>query len=287
MKVTSMADWANPYQPSESDYAMHFLTNPFATTEVNGLVTPLSLPSSADSCFNEGYTPLEEMQTQHQDCAYSFPKQVGYSNAFWPRQYDLAPQYPTYQPPLYRDTYHADRNMPFTYAPALDMYTGTAPPTPDFLAVSDEAVLNSAKPMALVQSKDEVLVGMGLYDGPSPPNSTALYGNIIAIPNRESAGKGLKLEETFQPSNEEDDEDDDDSNCDCDEDQEAFLSAPTHQPSLLGDSLGVPEVATFANQSFFFDNEADEEQFLPANDDHHLAAPIWTDVYSGAPCNWI
>ncbi|ERF71567.1 hypothetical protein EPUS_00556 [Endocarpon pusillum Z07020] len=286
-KATPMNDWMSSCQFPDSTYATYF-PNSFATTEVNGLVTPLTQPSSAESCYQEAFTPLEEMQFQNLDNTYSFPSQAG-QDAFWLPQQPLTLRYPIHQPSIYQQSLPSDHQIPFTYTSAPDLTTGTAPPTPDLVAISNDAVGESGKPSVVPQTEDEVLVGMGLYDAPSPSNFTTSHERQMVLPHRGSAGKGLKLEETFHPSNEDASESEDDLSNDEDEETEAtdpFLSAPDHQKSQPSELASHPAIATLADQSFFFENDPDGDQLQQAHE-QHFTAPIWTDVYSGAPCQWI
>ena len=211
MNLNPAKTWPFPYQPLDAAYSMHFLNDPFTTTQVNGLITPLTQASSGESCYNETFTPLDEMQLQCIDNTYPFPDQTGY-NPSWIPQNNPAQHDPARQPSMYSGTHMMHRQMPFTYVSAPDTYTGTAPPTPDFLPTSTYGYGGEEGPQITREPDGEVLVGMGLYDAPSSPNSNALSGGQIALPHRTSAGKGLKLEETFQPSTEEESEDDDGSN---------------------------------------------------------------------------
>jgi hypothetical protein len=273
---------------------MHFLTDPFTTTQVNGLITPLTQASSGGSCYNETFTPLEEMQLQCLDSTYPFPEQAGYA-ACWPPQNNPAQQHPATQNSTYRGTYMVDQQTPFTYASAPDVYTGTAPPTPEFPPASSYPLGNEEKPQAINEANDEVLVGMGLYDAPASPNPTGLLGTQITLPHRPSAGKGLKLEETFQPSIEENSDDDDGSNDDGSNDDEPESTeetklldlASSHQAMQLQDPGTNPFNTRLADQSFFFDNDSEDETHLQQIYDQHFTTPVWTDVYSGAPCRWI
>lgn len=285
MKPAPVNEWTFPYQLSDSACAMPFLTNPFVTTEVNGLITPLSQSSSAESCYQEGFTPLEELHMPNLDNTYSVPKQAGY-NAFWPPQHSIAPHYAVHTPSMCQGTFPLDQSTTFTTTSIPDMYNGTGPPTPDFLANKNGAVVEKMDSLEMPPSEDEVLVGMGLYDGPSPPSSTALHGGQISLPHRGSAGKGLKLEETFQPTNEDGSDDDDDDGGSFDDEPEDVptqqsITTTTYQP------VTSPVTNMLADRSFFFDNDPDEDQLLVQAQDHHFTTPIWTDVYSGAPLQWI
>lgn len=96
------------------------------------------------------------------------------------------------------------------------------------------------------------LVGMGLYDAPDP---TSAWGGFA-----ESTGKGLKLEETWQPpeADDDDDEDEDDASSDgsleepspplpAADAQTQHLQLPVHVKAQTPGSL--------EGQSFFFDDD--------------------------------
>ena len=294
MNLNPAKTWPFPYQPLDAAYSMHFLNDPFTTTQVNGLITPLTQASSGESCYNETFTPLDEMQLQCIDNTYPFPDQTGY-NPSWIPQNNPAQHDPARQPSMYSGTHMMHRQMPFTYVSAPDTYTGTAPPTPDFLPTSTYGYGGEEGPQITREPDGEVLVGMGLYDAPSSPNSNALSGGQIALPHRTSAGKGLKLEETFQPSTEEESEDDDGSNdgsndevpdsSEATQQSDPVSAQPTMQPLNPGTN---PFDTGLADQSFFFENDPEEDALLQQQTyDQQFSAPIWTDVYSGAPCDWI
>lgn len=296
MVSTPSHGWTVPHRFPDSAYSVHHFTNPVATAQVNGLFTPLTQPSSAESCYKEGFTPLEEMPMQNLDNTCSFPEQASY-NEFWPPGNNVCPQYPC-QPSTYREAFLRDPAMPFGYPSAREVHAGTAPPTPDLLSLSHDAVVPKGDSVAKPQSNDEVLVGMGLYDDPSPPNSTARYGTQVVLPHRGSPGKGLKLEETFQPSNEEtSDENGDDDGCTEDESEDRelnqlmtlpYVPTPMGKKALASEPVTRPPITTLAGQSFFFDDQdAEQDQVLEQAYDQRITTPVWTDVYSGAPCSWI
>ena len=100
--------------------------------------------------------------------------------------------------------------------PLLKPKMATAPSSPDFLPIQGSSLMEygNDEPSLLskIDSTANDLVGMGLYDPPSPCTGTLFSGSF----GGESIGKGLKLEETFEPSivdddgevGEEDDQDD-------------------------------------------------------------------------------
>ncbi len=104
---------------------------------------------------------------------------------------------------------------------------------------------------------NKVLSGIGLYDDKMPDSISDISGD----PNRDSMGKGLKLEETWQPPKDDDDnnnDDDDEESCSTDEAEEIeedppiMESAPPHAQTDF-----YPPYGDLSNQSFFFSNDDD------------------------------
>ena len=104
---------------------------------------------------------------------------------------------------------------------------------------------------------NKVLSGIGLYDDKIPDSVSVIDGD----PNRDSMGKGLKLEETWQPPKDEgenDDDDDEESSYSTDEAEEIeedppiMASATQHAPTAF-----YPHYGDLSNQSFFFSNDDD------------------------------
>lgn len=151
--------------------------------------------------------------------------------------------------------------------------SSTSPPTPEnFLPIqhpdttlpADDAIpyhsLSDSEP------EGEILQGLGLYDtpeiskaSPSDPQldnyrslvMSQLLGTAYRIREPESTGKGLKLEETWNPppSDDEDDEDDDEQDGEGEDDEE-LLIAGVEQSSTAKDgaaqrSNGLMDATTF------------------------------------------
>ncbi|KAF2646202.1 hypothetical protein P280DRAFT_485927 [Massarina eburnea CBS 473.64] len=102
------------------------------------------------------------------------------------------------------------------------------------------------------------LVGMGLYDVPDPTDG---WGSLV-----EATGKGLKLEETWQPPEENDDDDDDEEEEEEEEEDDASsddgeeeLPPPPpaqQQPQQLNVPVSKPQLPnTMTGQSFFFEED--------------------------------
>lgn len=87
----------------------------------------------------------------------------------------------------------------------------------------------------------EKLVALGLYDLPEPSLS---WNGLV-----EATGKGLKLEETWQPPEEDDDEEDGDA-ADDDASSEASEEPSPPLPSVKAQTPGSMD-----GQSFFFDDD--------------------------------
>lgn len=132
------------------------------------------------------------------------------------------------QPPPYSDF------LPIQYPPALQQ-PASEPDTQDH---------------SLNRQKSKELIGMGLYD--PPDNSTSLLAGGLL-----STGKGLKLEETWQPPADDDDEDDEPEEAGNDassdeEDEEEPPPADDQQWPLPSGGL-LP--TNMSGQSFFFDDD--------------------------------
>ena len=147
----------------------------------------------------------------------------------------------------------------------------TEPATPDFLPIqqfSDDADPQSMPALEKPDSEDE-LVGMGLYNNPD---------SFIDEPLQGRNGKGLKLEETFTPSsdneadNEADYDDDDpqDLNQDCTSQTQQQQQQSSHhnaskQPTKPAESM--------MQKSFFFDDDFEQPSMGEYRSSFNFAAP--------------
>ena len=95
------------------------------------------------------------------------------------------------------------------------------------------------------------LVGMGLYDG---PDVSSLGWGSSAL---EGTGKGLKLEETWQPpENQDEDEDEDADADDASSDDGSVEELPSKEESKVLPVPTKPKLSpNMEGQSFFFDEE--------------------------------
>ena len=126
-----------------------------------------------------------------------------------------------------------------------------------------EQKLNAKVAPQMPKRAHKVLSGIGLYDDKVPDFLSGTSGE----PNRDSMGKGLKLEETWQPpKDEENDEDDDDD--DDDDDEEGSYSTDEAEdmeedPPIMAtappdaQTAFYPPYGDLSQQSFFFSNDED------------------------------
>ena len=195
---------------------------------------PESSYNSEPSYNSYPYNTFQQLQ-------HSYPPQPSTQDTYPPANYQI-PQWPQAQPcfansfpnpPTSADSYHLSSN------PGQKLSVKAAP--------------------QISRRANKVLSGIGLYDDKVPD----FISGTSVDPNRDSLGKGLKLEETWQPPKD-DDEDDDDEDDDeeggysTDEAEEIeeyppiMASAHQHAQTAL-----YPPYGDLSNQSFFFSNDDD------------------------------
>ena len=111
----------------------------------------------------------------------------------------------------------------------------------------------------------KVLSGIGLYDDKVPDFMSGASGD----PNRDSMGKGLKLEETWEPPKDEDENDDNDDDDNDEDDEEGSYSTDEAEeieedppimasaPHQHAQTAFYPPYGDLSQQSFFFSNDDD------------------------------
>ncbi|KAL1853382.1 hypothetical protein Plec18170_005379 [Paecilomyces lecythidis] len=142
----------------------------------------------------------------------------------------------------------------------------TGPPTPDFLPIQQFSDNSASCPdlTSKPESSADELVGVGLYDEPdtSLVSEHSLLGgfNETRGPN----GKGLKLEETFTPSDDEEDgegdEDEGDEEAKEDEDNQPGPQSTDIQHSVQEKEMfdqSVNAATNMLGKSFLFDEPED------------------------------
>lgn len=144
----------------------------------------------------------------------------------------------------------------------------TEPATPDFLPIqqfSDQAEPQSMSALVKPDSEDE-LVGMGLYNNPDAFADDPLQG---------MNGKGLKLEETFTPSS--DNEADKEADYDDDDQQELNqdCTSQTQQQNSHHNASkeGSKPAESTMQKSFFFDDDFEQPSMGDHRPSFNIAAP--------------
>ena len=132
------------------------------------------------------------------------------------------------------------------------------PPMQDAAKTAHRSKMASAPQLSRRKSKE--LVGMGLYD------DREVAPTLSGYPPNDSQGKGLKLEETWQPPNDEGDEQDDEEVWSTDDEEDVEEVPPPVMPSCPAEAPTsfFPTYGDMSNQSFFFNDDEDyvnDEQY--------------------------
>ena len=242
-----------------------FLPQPFHEPQASAVTytsVPPSLPRDQSMIMDrEQQQTTMAMQPGLLSAEYSL-FQDELQNSFYPESCNLPDQHQT----LYAlntgpsNTYHSmDYQTPETclVPPVYAEYSTQQ--TPKVLPIQDpprqaQYIHNPVKPTSRIstqQSKE--LIGMGLYDGPDRKELSNSAANQLGLLWSEPQGKGLKLEETWQPPNKDAEEDDDDEEAySTDEAEEDLPPAP---PAKEIQPPFIPAYCDLSNQSFFFDND--------------------------------
>ena len=195
-------------------------------------------------------------------------------NSYLAYNVSAQPQYPCMpQAPIYDMYTSVNYQLPQYTQPEPD-YTATAqaPQTNlDYLSMAYPAIkppkTSTRTRTQLPRRGSKELVGMGLYDDEDKNFMSTLNSALSNDPNRDSVGKGLKLEETWEPPKDDEDDEDDDN----DEQEEGYSSEEVEEvDEILGiqstappgiQTAFYPPYADLSNQSFFFseDNEYTNE----------------------------
>lgn len=134
------------------------------------------------------------------------------------------------------------------------------PQTPDFLPIQYPADdLDSPDLPQITKKISKELVGMGLYDNTEREVLSSLNLAHGQAPNhpaglqRESMGKGLKLEETWQPPKEDEGDDEDEEDASSADEAEEYVPVSFAQDDTQ--PAFYPTYGDLSNQTFFFDND--------------------------------
>ncbi|KAL9609678.1 MAG: hypothetical protein Q9167_005561 [Letrouitia subvulpina] len=227
--------------------------------DVSTLWDPLSLGQGQDP--GHGYQSFMTYEQPHPtlanvDAAYLANSFIQGPETSWDTSADYLPNP---NPQDYREHLH-----PYENSPSLDC----SQVLPDVLSYSTPQMSNitntqyfrstfqNVHPLKaeITKQKSRELVGMGLYDGPdrdslSKVSSSPEQLGLLFI---EPPGKGLKLEETWEPPKniqEDTEEDDDEGYATTEADDDLTTASETTE----GQVTYIPSYTEFSNQSFFLD----------------------------------
>ncbi|KAI4163436.1 MAG: hypothetical protein LQ342_002943 [Letrouitia transgressa] len=227
--------------------------------DVSTIWDPYSLGQGQDQ--ENGYQSFMTYEQPHStlanvDTAYLANSFIQSSENSWDTSADYLPD-PTLQD--YREHLQAHRNS------SSPDYSQVLPGMVSYSTQQTSNITNiqcygntfqNAHPLKpeITKQKSRELVGMGLYDGPdrdslSKVSSSPEQLGLLLV---EPPGKGLKLEETWQPPKnvQEDGEEDDDEGYAT---TEADEDPPTAPEIAEGQVTYSPNYADLSNQSFFLD----------------------------------
>ena len=243
----------------------------YQTMAVHGLPTPMTQPDFNTEAPIDQYFSLDgsSVSYQQQPMPYNQYNSTGlsldttYQSAlpFGPQYYMQYPSMPLAQA---SSTTSAIGYPTQAWAESLRPFpTHTAPPSPDFLPIQNpmdvwDGSLGPVNPLPRKQSKE--LVGMGLYDQPDRTSfsmgsiNESYVGSYGIDPQQ---GKGLKLEETWEPPEEDKESDDeeevqDEENASSAEEEVSPIAMPMDVKQEEQLYLTYPDLS---NQSFFFEDD--------------------------------
>lgn len=156
----------------------------------------------------------------------------------------------------------------------------SGPSTPDFLPVQQFEDVSTSTQSKKGAKAEEELVGMGLYNQPE---------RTLAQTQAGSVGKGLKLEETFSPSDDEKEDSGEDVE-DLQQDQQTIPEQPAtmiqqHQQPQQQMPVHKQQSKSGLNllhKSFFFDHDDLDQQPMPvAQPFANLSQPCMSYGYGG------
>jgi hypothetical protein len=257
---------SNPYSPNftpDSYTGMPGMADQYLSPSVYGGENIMSYPVTADPSFSANdYYPVyaamqEDLPLPQNPSAYMTGSQVEPMAWDVPMLADLSTISHPASDNWSLDMLSMGTNIPppettcpsYVSVPSPGELSG--PSTPDFLPI--QQFENPFQPMESKKTKgEEELVGMGLY---SQPNGT------LARAPQSKAGTGLKLEETFTPS-----EEDKDGEADAEaEEIEQYQSTQQQTyaeaaPTIRQSKQQPRQALDLLQRSFFFDHDEADQQ---------------------------
>ncbi|KAF2111523.1 hypothetical protein BDV96DRAFT_499507 [Lophiotrema nucula] len=211
--------------------------------------------SSRNSAHGSDFYSLSARSSMHPEQMQNFPTfENGHlENNRGSRSSDGSWQSLSQQPSYTMSAYStpATENMPWYLSEWAKKTQVQATPSQhgstDFLPIQHPSTEDDNNEDEEMEDSGKELVGMGLYDMPESSHGWALT---------ESTGKGLKLEETWQPPEEGDEDEDDASSDDGSVDEPQPVVPKETTPPADAVKPQMPE--NKEGQSFFFNDDEDE-----------------------------
>ena len=263
--IVGLQNLAVSGQPASS--VQQSIENAFAMGYGLPTSTPLTMPEQSPTGHEDYHAVLEQMYRQeslynpepiYNPYSYNTLQQLPDSYMSQPSTQDMYPP-PDYQLPQWPENqpcFNQDFPNPQTSADVCQW--------PSNLGHK----LNGKGTAQVSKRANKVLSGIGLYDDKASDFTSGISGD----PSRDSMGKGLKLEETWQPpkdeeENDDDDDDDDDDNDDDDDEEGSYSTDEAEEieedPPILttvaqdAQTACYPTYGDLSQQSFFFTNDED------------------------------
>ncbi|KIY04047.1 uncharacterized protein Z520_00739 [Fonsecaea multimorphosa CBS 102226] len=193
------------------DNELDLSTWDFSTAQVHGLVTPISYQAMNEPQIREPFTPLDELPTHDPGSVY---ESQPYLESMWLGQGQVKSNSNPFA--LYSQQSFVQPVWGFNQ-PVMAPNVQTAPSSPDCLPLQNFGLdtLSLGNSDSNLKDDSEELVAMGLYDSPAEVQSSSLLFDGSAG----SARKGLKLEESFEPVEQEEEDEEDADTEDAEEDE--------------------------------------------------------------------
>lgn len=276
-KFRPRAHWDNPS-------CDHMVMNPIANFEA------LAVSDSGQTSFGS-CSPTQSQQSFLSPQEHS-ARESGYYSYMEPDSGICVPGYPSYH--CSDDPRYQSIQIPFSYDastlahvwdfPPNNITTCAAPTSPSFLPIqvpSDgfcDAQVASKPPISIKKSAE--LVGMGLYDD----KNGSMFASLDTVGDgasglRDSLGKGLKLEETWEPPSKDHAEGDNaDEGYSTDDAEEEFPVTLATQEAQVQIS---PAYGDLSNQTFFFDGDEQNGNYMMLDQEMHGCPSKPPDTVSG------
>ena len=233
-------------QSIENAFAMGYslpINTPLSTSEQSPTGAELYEPAHASVYGQES---LYNSESAYNPYPYNTLQQLQHSYMPQSSSQDTYPA-PSYQLSQWPETQSCFPNDFQDSQPSVDLCYRPSDPGPK---------LDGKVAPQVSKKANKVLSGIGLYDDKVPDFMSGTSGD----PNRDSVGKGLKLEETWQPPKDadENDEDDEEGSYSTDEAEEMEEDLPIVATTTQeAQTTFYPPYGDLSQQSFFFANDED------------------------------